>query len=396
MRRSYIYILMYSLLLAACSSDGNDPSAVTDSTAAVAFSAKMTDDNGFATRAPITNAETSAFGQVMTQTRLQTNGFGVFGCYTGLYKYMDSNVKPDFMYNEHITGDGSNWTYNPVKYWPNGEGMVTGNTGASKHYVSFLAYAPYSDNSTGNAGYCIPSFSHQGDLGNPWLTYRLHETVANQVDLLYAAPQLDQTKPADDSKVSFNFQHALSCVGDKITITCSQGMKNQVASRITGSITNASVKITAFSIKYTLTSKARLVLWNNNAANWQTIMSENPVCTRTVNIDVPVTVYTHGDANSYVIDNKGVFYIPLEQDGYPQKAELSISYCISTYNGTVWNDDTENEGTATITLNSYRDAYQSGKHLYLNITLNQMNIGFTAAIAPWVVADPVEMEGIED
>ena len=173
-------------------------------------------------------------------------------------------------------------------------------------------------------------------------------------------------------------------------------MKNQVASRITGSITNASVKITAFSIKYTLTSKARLVLWNNNAANWQTIMSEDPICTRTVSIDVPFTVYTNGDTESFVIDNKGVFYIPLEQEGYTQKAELSISYCISTYNGSVWNDDTDNEGTATLTLHDYTDAYKSGKHLYLNITLNQMNIGFTAAIAPWNAVDPVEIEGEEE
>lgn len=400
MRKSYIYIIMCSLLIAACGSDDNAPATGADRLSAVDFSATMADDINPAsqTRAAIVNPTTSAFGQVITQERLKTQGFGVFGCYTGLYKYVDSNVRPDFMYNECITSaDGTNWIYSPVKYWPNGDGMVDGNTGSYKHFVSFMAYAPYSDNSTGAAGYCIPSFSHQGDLGNPWLTYRLHSDVANQVDLLYAAPQLDQTKPADvNEKVSFTFDHALSCVGDQINIICSQGIKNQVNSRVDGSVTDAKVRIKAFSIKYTLTSKARLVLWNNGAAaNWQTIMSENPICTRTVNID-PVDVYQSGGiADPYVISDKGVFYIPIELETYPQKAALSIIYCISTCKDGVWTDETDNEGTATLTLHDYAEAYRSGKHLYLNITLNQMNIGFTAAIAPWVLVDPVEVEGEE-
>lgn len=381
---------MCCLLTAACSSDSHEPTAAGNVT--VDFSATM---------APSVPATRSPANVIDNTTDLKDRGgFGVFGCYTGLHKYVDSNIHPDFMYNEHITSsDGTIWTYNPIKYWPNGEGETNTSivTGEIPHYVSFMAYAPYSDNITGASGVCIPSFSHQGELGNPWLTYRLHDDVSQQVDLLYATPLLDQTKPAVNTKLNFEFKHALSCVGDKISIICSSGIKNQVASRIVGGVTNAKVVITRFTIKYTLTSKARLVLWNNGSANWQTILSEDPICTRTVNIGVPIDVYSYPSGDSYVIDDKGVYYIPKEHVGYPQTAEVSISYCIATSkDGSTWTNETENEGTATLTLSNYPDAYQCGKHLYLNITLNQMNIGFTAAIAPWVVVDPVDVEAEEE
>ena len=403
--RNVYYIIMCSLLLAACSSDDHETAA--GGTVAVAFSAMMA------------STSTRAVNEIYDDATLQAKGFGVFGCHTGLYKYSDSNVRPNFMYNEHVTyvedtpadpdadppiSAVGHWEYNPVKYWPNGEGETNPsiNTGENPHYVTYMAYAPYSDNNaTTPEGYCIPSFSLQGDLDNPWLTYRLHHDVSEQVDLLYAPTVLDQTKPAVDARLNFTFKHALSCVGDKITIFCSDGIKNQANSRVGGSVVDAKVVITGFTIKYTLTSKARLVLWNNDAdaANWQTIWSESPICTRTVSLEEPLAVYTYSDDshNPYVINGKGVFYIPLELEGYPQTAELSITYCVATTtNGSTWTYETENTGTASLTLHDYTAAYQSGKHLYLNITLNQMSIAFKAAIAPWEEVTPVDVEGEEE
>lgn len=398
MRRFYIHILTFSLLLTACSSE--DTKSAADSGVAISFSTTMP-------------TATRAANAINNNTHLKNaGGFGVFGCYTGLHRYSDSNVRPDFMYNEHVTSidDGSTWTYSPLKYWPNGEGETSSGSviGENPHYVSFMAYAPYSDNYTGASGYCIPSFSLQGEIGNPWLTYRIHNDVSQQVDLLYARhsdehPILDQTKPlATNSKVLFDFKHALACVGDKITIICSEGIKNQVNSRVVGSVTQARVVIKSFKIEYTLTSKARLVLWNQGEPNWQAIFSEAPTCERTVTLvpnatDTKLVVYTSGSTGDpYTITGKGVFYIPKDLQGYPQSAKVSITYCISTYNGS-WTDDSDNTGSATISMKEeYPDAYQPGKHLYFNITLNQMSIGLTAAIAPWEVADPVEIEGIEE
>jgi len=101
------------------------------------------------------------------------NGFGVFAYYTGKETYSkaqygyDTSVKyqlkPNFMYNQRVywdeaapTGYITNWTYSPIKYWPNEvqNGDVDdqdGNTSndpaqGSDSYggnVSFFAYAPY-------------------------------------------------------------------------------------------------------------------------------------------------------------------------------------------------------------------------------------------------------------
>lgn len=405
MKRCYLFIIMCNLLLAACGSDDSTSPAntatVTSGTQPIMFSAGMGAGKQTTTRATtdINDNNLSAKG-----------GFGVFGCYTGLHGYSDSNVRPDFMYNEHVTYNETNrvWEYTPVKYWPNGEGEVDGNTGSNKHYVSFMAYAPYSDNYTGASGYCIPSFSLQGEIGNPWLTYRLHENVANQVDLLYAKhsnehPILDQTKPlATDSKVLFDFNHALACVGDQVTVNLSGALKSQVDSRVAGPVTNCKVEVTGFEIEYFLTSKARLVLWNQGEANWQAIQSETPTCTRHVTLVDPddpgddVVVYAVDDATIDIQDrwkNQGVYYIPVELANYAQTATVTLTYRVLTYSGSSWKNEFEREGTAVILLREYGKA---GEHIYINVSLNPMDISLTATISPWVEVDPVNVEGIEE
>ena len=400
------------LLTAACSTSEDDSSLAEGGSVTVAFDAKMGSSvsQGAATRTPKNAIEDNA--------ALSTKGFGVFACYTGLHKYEDSNVHPDFMYNEHVfsNDNGATWIYSPLKYWPNGEGEVAGLTGINPHYVSFMAYAPWCDDV--NPNYCITSFSLQGEVGNPWLTYRLayqteeeQDFLNRQVDLLYAT-QLDQKKPTTAYRVPFAFNHALACVGDKITIECSSGLKSQIEGRINGTITKAKVVVSSLKIEYTLTSKGRLVLWSKDEANWQTIFSEDPLCTRILNFlktddrsdDEEVHIFdkTGGpNSNPLVIEGKGVYYIPVELSNYVQTAVVSVSYHISTYNGSKWTDDEERTGAATITLHNYKssdpanDAYHSGKHLYINVSLNPMDISLTAAVAAWENGGTVEIEGIE-
>lgn len=378
------------MLLAACSADDAREPVPATSDMPVAFAATLHTDNTHATRSA---------NEIDDNVTLQAKGFGVFGCHTGLYKYSDSNVRPNFMYNEHVTYDGTNsvWTYSPVKYWPNGEGETNSsiNTGENPHYVTFMAYAPYSDGSTGDAGYCIPSFSLQGDLGNPWLTYRLHTDVTKQVDLLCATPMLDQTKPVGNSKVNFTFGHALACVGDKVSVDCSNDMKTLLGNRVAGGIPNIRLEVTKLEIVYTLTSKARLVLWNGGEPNWEPIYSGNPVCTRTVTLvdagNVPVVAYAYNGtgitSTQSVWDGFGVYYIPIGMSDNPQTATVNVAYQVSTYNGSDWIPGTTKEGSVTLYLNDYSlTAYKPGKHLYINITVNDDEVSFTvtAAIADWV------------
>jgi hypothetical protein len=278
----YGLVTAIALLLAACSADDDQTVSSVD---AIAFDAQLATDKGM-TRTPAT--------AINDETSLQTGGFGVFACYTGLYSYIDSDVHPDFMYNEHVTWNGTNsvWEYFPLKYWPNGEGEVSGQSGVNRHYVSFFAYAPYSNNdssdpATNPAGYCIPSFSKQGDVGNPWLTYRLHTDVDHQVDLLHAQ-LLNQTKSDQTvvSRLNFTFNHALACVGDQVNISCSDDLKTLIKEKVDteSSITEGSLTLKSVSIKYTLIERGRLIMWNGGEANWQSIASGNRMTTRTVTL----------------------------------------------------------------------------------------------------------------
>jgi len=405
MTRLYIYILTFSLLLAACSSE--DTKSAADSGVAISFSTTMP------------SATTRAANAIDNKKNLKdAGGFGVFACYTGLHRYSDSNVHPDFMYNEHVTStdDGSTWTYSPLKYWPNGEGETSSGsvTGENPHYVSFMAYAPYSDTHTGASGYCIPSFSLQGEIGNPWLTYRIHNDVSQQVDLLYAKhsnvhPILDLTKPTDpDSKVTFQFEHALACVGDRVTITCSDGMKKLIKEKVDteSSITEGLLTLKSVSVKYTLIERGRLIMWNGGEANWQSIASGNRMTTRTVTLtpsapyELPYELYRYnGSVETYAPwqdANHGVFYIPLIPDNSSeiQTAEITVSYDL-TYGATTQTLT----GTSLIPIyapgSSYAAAYESGKHLYLNVEIDNVTIYLTAAIAPWTDGGTTPINGVE-
>ena len=96
-----------ALLLLACS--GNDADWQEENAVAVGFDAVMLTGQG----------TTRAANDIDDKAELAAKGgFGVFACYTGRYKYADSSVNPDFMYNEHVysNNEGADWIYTPVKY----------------------------------------------------------------------------------------------------------------------------------------------------------------------------------------------------------------------------------------------------------------------------------------
>ena len=311
MKRCAIAVLLTLFAGVAC----NEIERPEEKMVPISFSAAVSD--GIATRAT---------GMIGDDASLQAGGFGVFGCYTGLHNYSESDANSSFMYNqelEWVSGD-AHWEYNPVKYWPGEEG----------HKVSFFAYAPYSEcDGTG----CIPSCVRYQETADPWVMYRIAENPAQQVDLLYATPLLDQTKMAVNERLEFTFKHALACVGENVTISTSA----------TG------VTLKEVSIDYTLTAKGRLVLWNRGSANWTPIQSEDVVTVRSVSL------LTGGhEPLPKTFTGQGLFCIPVEAAGYPQKATIHVTYVVNNV-----------EHTATSEL-MLKGLLQEGKTLDINITLN--------------------------
>lgn len=155
----------------------------------------------------------------------KANGFGVFAYYTGLNTYAKAqtgtytseggsgNVKPNFMFNQHVTYSTDHWTYEPLKYWPNeisnsdiddqnndandnpawGSNNGTLTNGGN---VTFFAYAPYVQITSGldattingatPAGTTdgIVALSGNGYQGDPYISYKV-AADGNVVDLLW-------------------------------------------------------------------------------------------------------------------------------------------------------------------------------------------------------------------
>ena len=296
--------------------------------------------------------------------------FGVFAFDTGLYRYSDSNVNPNFMYNERVSYDAAEglWSYSPVKYWPNGEGEVSGNTGVRASLLSFFAYAPYSDMQEDNpAGYCITSMSGQAEPGNPWIVYRIHEDVSQQVDLLCAPAVVDQVKPDVDARIGFGFTHALACAGEKVYVTCSSALRAAADAEAEADGGKVQVILDAVSVRYHLTERARLTLWSTGQPRWQALLNGEPTTDRTVvygeGLDHlaystdPADGASHWDSP----DGMGVFYIPVDMPGDPQTATVRVDFTVRRVNGGT--TDTAHSRESSFRLSRYPEAFAPGKKL---------------------------------
>ncbi len=162
----------------------------------------------------------------MNLKSLATNGFGVFATYSGTDDF--SEATNDFMYNQQVTSadEGANWTYSPIKYWPN----PTNGQSATAQKVSFFAYAPYCEPGTaetkGITGFEIGSLTGEPAAKHNLVTYTFSPDEAN-VDLMWgyrartgagtaADPYVytvnnDQTRQA--TTIPFIFRHLLAKLG---------------------------------------------------------------------------------------------------------------------------------------------------------------------------------------
>ena len=136
-------------------------------------------------------------------------GFGVYG-------YVSAS-EPDFMKNQHISWNGSAWTYSPLKYWPNDNDVK----------ISFFAYAPYVASAPFNktdalteAAKVSPAedgilYIPAADAPTPEIVYRMAGKPENVVDLMYGVdadglPFLNMGKQRLGEKIEYYFRHALA------------------------------------------------------------------------------------------------------------------------------------------------------------------------------------------
>ena len=166
------------------------------------------------------------------------NAFGVFAYYTA-DSYYNDGVRPDFMYNEKISWNGSSWTYSPVKYWPNEFGATAASDGSDR--LTFFSYAPYVEVTpssglvVGDDTVGITGISRNSAVGDPIVKYVVSVNPGTGVDLCWGvsksgmtessgsannipagSPYIDVLKPKIGTLIDFEFQHALVALVVKI------------------------------------------------------------------------------------------------------------------------------------------------------------------------------------
>jgi len=279
-------------------------------------------------------------GSGTNEWSLKAKGFGVFASHTGSHPYVSSTITCNLMWNQQVewNSTAAKWSYNPVVYWPNTDDGIS-------EYVTFFAYAPYSDGSSYETSACIVDFSRSGETGDPWLTYQLGGTTAadgtdgwkaRQVDLLYDF-QKDQVRPDSPSgKTTFSFRHALACMGDQITLTCSDNLQSQLKALYnTAGGSSVTLTLDRLLIDYELTSKARLVLNGSIQPNWKSLESGEPMVHRYLDFTPNQVIATVTSASEctladYTETDQGIFYIPLEVGGNSQNMTATVYYTVST------------------------------------------------------------------
>ena len=245
MRQKLYLFAALAAMLAACSENdlGKETAAVQNAEpGAVTFDVYT---NRATTRAGWAGEVTTNGLKEQTDdaAKLGASGFGVFGYYTNNNTY-DQQAIPNFFYNQQVKYTGSDFTYEPVKYWPNEYGTTAISDDADK--VSFFAYAPWVEvvPSTGKVTansedqkWGINSMTRNSATGDPLVKYLVAFDPTRSVDLCWGVcdntswpqvltgdnqkinngesglPWLNVERPADatgSQKLKFTFKHALA------------------------------------------------------------------------------------------------------------------------------------------------------------------------------------------
>lgn len=218
MKKSIIFAAIAAVVLTSCAKT-HDTHQYTSPGDAISF--------GVYTNRTATKVN-DTFGDITTANiKTSTDGFGVFAYYTQntAWASASSTAKPNFMYNQQVYWKSdmtaaeqekyvTKWYYTPLKYWPNGQNSTEVESGTINDKVTFFAYAPQianaSLNTVPNANEGITNMSANNDTGVPTLDFTVPAKVEEQIDLLWAIPQIDRSKQDIDQHVDFTFKHALS------------------------------------------------------------------------------------------------------------------------------------------------------------------------------------------
>lgn len=220
-RRLHVATLLSFFLLASCGGD-DLPSDKKETDTPIGFSSTISPQEKMQTRAGIITDITSMY---------------VFASHTGTANWATTNT-PNFMYKQLMEKSGGNWTYTPLKYWPN----------STNDKISFFAYAPVNLTGLTLSG---------NNVAGPTLTYVVPTNESSQQDLL-ASSLLNRTKTT--GTVSFSMKHTLTQVKFKV--------KKEAAGSSAGTTDNTTITLTGLQIVMPGVATLSFTASADNAFSW--------------------------------------------------------------------------------------------------------------------------------
>ena len=186
--RLAFYVLIAQLVLSGCAGEAVEETS-SSSSSEINFDAYVGRDAS--TRSDITDID-------FLKSKEWNAGFGVFA----RHRHTDGKTITSLMDTEHVTWREDHWGYDHIRFWP------------SNGNVDFYAFAPYSPQVT--MGKLPDYLAYKADSNSPD-TYIDFPSNMSPVDLVWAN-QPNQTAPkSPNSKVKFQFKHALARLGFDIT-----------------------------------------------------------------------------------------------------------------------------------------------------------------------------------
>ena len=130
------------------------------------------------------------------QSRATTADLANFGVYAYIKDNAETPTINQFMMDQLVEKSGTEWTYSPIKYWPNND-----------YKLNFFGYSPHM--STIPEGVDM-DINLGADGTAPTIDYTVPTAPAKQLDLLAASHDYISKDQRVDNAVPLNFRHLLS------------------------------------------------------------------------------------------------------------------------------------------------------------------------------------------
>lgn len=183
----YLGLFLFAALLGSCDNEQRDEPTPPDSLYPVSFQVE---------------GKLTTKGQVTT-TVDEILSLGIIGYSTGTSDY-NGTTAPNLFKNAHakrtkdeVSGDLSDWSYDPVAYWPSNPEIKN----------TFFAYSPHQDQFPEGALEIVAD-----DDDYPQIIYTVPEKMSEQIDLLYSEYNKDVQNiyySTHGGKVKYNMKHSL-------------------------------------------------------------------------------------------------------------------------------------------------------------------------------------------